>query len=424
MNLSQEEINDLLGSVQDDGTADSPDRPPEIDEQRTQQDLPASAPPAVTEILELPSSLGPEYALTPEEIDTLGEVGNICMGAVATTMYTLLERRTSITTPRVAVHTTEEVLRMYQVPFLVVDVKYIEGIEGKNLLLIKEKDAALITELLMGGDGENIEQVELNELHISALNEIMNQMIGASATALSKLLEAQINISTPVSRHIGQHLEGEQLEDINGGEIVVKISFDMVIEGLLSSQLLQLIPFDLARKLAGELRGVAGKGEPAPVFLYPPEPEPEPVPEPEPLPAPEATPLPPSAPRPAEGPAVATRPMAPQAAYPPPPPPPEPGDLVSVQAAQFGAFDEAEPAPPSSQGIHLIQDIPLQVSVELGKTRQQISDVLAFGLGTVVVLEKLAGDPVEVLVNGKLIARGEVVVIDEYYGVRITEIIH
>lgn len=418
-----------------------------------------------------------DFKLTPKEVDTLGEVGNICMGAVATTMYTLLDRRVSITTPRVSLHTTREVLSVYQVPFVVVQVEYIQGIEGKNLLLLKEYDAALITDLLMGGEGTVEEPVELNELHMSAINEIMNQMIGASATAMSKIIGAPVNITTPVSNRVDFKADvGDMLED---HEVVIKISFDMEIEGLLKSQLLQILPYNLGRTMVEQLAG-EDSGEAPPELAQPGQqqypayggsaPEPAAAPTQTQAPPPQQTPpgygYPQQAP-PQTQPAYAPPPGQEGAApygYPPAAPygypqqmpygyppqydpaaaygapygypqqaPPQmqpaashvqPGNLVDVRSMQYESFDGEAGGGASNVGIGLVYDIPINVSVVLGKTKKQISEVLDFGVGSVVVLDKMAGEPVEVMVNGKLIAKGEVVVIDDNYGVRITDILN
>lgn len=339
-----------------------------------------------------PAGMGGE--LTAVEIDTLGEVGNMCMGAMATTMYTLLDRRVEITTPRVEVHTTKDVLSMYQVPFVIVEVEYTKGIRGKNLLLLKEYDAALITDVLMGGEGVIEEPTELSELHMSAINEIMNQMIGASATALSQVIGDAVDISPPTS-------ELMVLQSENGGmlgtdDLVIVINFDMKIEGLLRSQLVQLMPYAQGRELSAKLTSANEAAA---------EPAAKPKPEPEQPAAPKPQPVGPSLP---SVPEEVTRPAEP---------------VTSVNMPQYESF-----APPSysysaaQDSMNLVYDIPVQVSVELGKTKKEISEILDFDTGTVVVLDKIAGDPVEILVNGKLVASGEVVVIDENYGVRITHL--
>ena len=388
-----------------------------------------------------------EGMLTPDEIDVLGEVGNISMGAVATTMYELLDRRSSITTPRVSVYETKDVLSVYRIPFIIVTVEYVKGISGNNLLVLKVPDAALITDILMGGDGKIEEPIVLTEMHLSAMSEIMNQMMGASSTSLSKLLREVIDISPPKATQVD--FDFDVSEFIGNEELVTKISFDLEIEGLLKSELIQLIPYELSREFAkrfieigmgvpsGDTEKSEGEkatpqvappvpaapvGPPQPVTGQPPVPPPDPYGQ---QPYPQGSPPPyPAAPYPPQQPYY----PPPTGAY-PPPYPPQPygapqGRLVDVHPAQFQSFDS--PSPPAAvegKGIDIIYNIPLQVTVELGKTRKEISEILDFNTGTVVVLDKVAGDPVEIVVNGKLIARGEVVVIDESYGVRITDII-
>ena len=366
--------------------------------------------------------------LTAEEIDVLGEVGNISMGAVATTMYSLLDRRVSITTPRVHVYAANEVLSVYKIPFVVATIEYVEGISGNNLLVLRIEDAALITDLLMGGDGTVEEPIELNEMHLSAMSEIMNQMMGASSTSLSKLLHKPVNISPPKSSQVDA---GYDVSTLLGDEdLVTKVSFDMEIEGLLKSELIQLIPYEVSRGFAkmfmevgmGSGDGAEEEQKPAPV------PAPAAAPPPAaPAPQPAAAAPPPMQPPPQPYPQEA--PQYPQGAYPPQPYPPypmqgtAPGRLVDVHQMQFQPFDSNSPVGEQG-GMDLIYNIPLQVTVELGKTRKEISEILEFSMGTIVVLDKIAGDPVEVVVNGKLIARGEVVVIDDSYGVRITDIVN
>ena len=391
---------------------------------------------------------GTEGLLTPEEVDILGEVGNISMGAVATTMYSLLDRRVSITTPRVTVFDVKDVLSIYKIPFVVATIEYVEGITGNNLLVLKVEDAALITDILMGGTGEIEEPIELNEMHLSVMSEIMNQMMGASSTSLSKLLRKPINISPPKSSAVDVGFDVTTL--LGDIDKVTKISFDMDIEGLLNSELIQLMPYDVSREFAkqfmevgtGMQPGESEKKEAAAAAAPPPPPPAPPAPPPPPpqaaaqeQPAQEQQgggqyqqqPPPPYAQDPYQQAPFQQGPyqQAPYsgAQFPPSAYPTQPGRLVDVHPIQFQAFD-APNAPGVQKGIDLVYNIPLQVTVELGKTKKEISEILEFGSGTVVVLDKIAGDPVEIVVNGKLIARGEVVVIDENYGVRITDIIN
>ena len=453
--LSPEEIEAMLDST----AAVSADEEADVlDDLLARADIPAAVPPD--------DGNGPvhvstiEGMLTDVEIDILGEVGNISMGAVATTMYSLLDKRVSITTPRVNVYNAKEVLSVYRIPFVVATIEYVEGIAGTNLLVLKIEDAALITDLLMGGDGKVEEPIELNEMHISAMSEIMNQMMGASSTSLSKLLRTPINISPPKSTQVDVGFDVTTL--LGDIEMVTKISFDMEIEGLLKSELIQLVPYEVSRDFAKKFQEVgmgvtsgenttqtAAAPAPAPKQEAPPPPvqqasPPPPVQQvPPPPPVQQAPPpqpvqqTPPPQPYMQEPYQQAPYPQAPypQAPYPPYPQAPYPqqypmaypqaqqGRLVDVHPMQFRSFDSPGPVG-ESKGIDLVYNIPLQVTVELGKTRKEISEILEFSTGTIIVLDKIAGDPVEIVVNGKLIARGEVVVIDENYGVRITDIIN
>ena len=356
--------------------------------------------------------------LTPDEIDVLGEIGNIGMGAVATTMYTLLDRRVSITTPRVSVHSAREVLATYKIPFVVVRVEFVEGLEGSNLLVLRVDDTAKITSLLMADVLPIEEPIVLTEMHLSAISEIMNQMMGSSATALSKLLGAPVNISPPMSANVGEYNDVSGLLD--GSDIVVKIGFDMEIDGLLKSELLQLLPYDLSVDLAKKFMDFAMGVTPAAsgrATQQPAQPSYS-------QPAPQG-----GNPQYMSNPPQSQYPQYPQSQYvqnvmAPPEPVPVPGNLVDVHRMQYQSFDGTPSTSGPSKAIDLIHDIPLQVSVELGKTKKEISEILEFSTGTIIVLDKVADDPVEIVVNGKLIARGEVVVIDENYGVRITEIIN
>ena len=344
-----------------------------LDENNTTSGFDSTPEAALAELMAQAAAIpsATQRPLTDEETDTLGEVGNICMGAVATTMYELLDRRVSITTPRVDVLPLNEAIKHFPAPLVVVEVEYIDGFRGNNLLLLEERDAALITDILMGGDGIADDPVELSDLHMSAINEIMNQLTGASATALSKLLNRKVVIAPPVSHRT--ILDETNTMSLDGDDDVIVITFSMDIENLLNSQIIQVMPFDVGKELADTLSAANKQSaEPSPMLSSEP-----------------------------ETPAWA----APAAPAPPPVEPmPEP-------------VDEPRSTPVS---LNLIHDIPVQVSVELGRTKKEISEILDFDTGTVVVLDKAAGDPVEIYVNGKLVASGEVVVIDENYGVRIT----
>jgi flagellar motor switch protein FliN/FliY len=333
---------------------------------------------------------------TEAEIDALGEIGNICMGTSATTMHALLGRRVNITTPHVALFRAENVLKSFKWPFMAISVEFTEGVFGKNLLVIRDYDAALITDLLMGGEGQvEPEGIVLNEIHLSAMSEVMNQMIGSAATAMANMINSDVNISPPEVQQATKDDDPACFLDVDRDSLVVKISFVMEIEGLLKSKLMQLMSLDMAKAMIRTLM---------------------PVDEPEPVAAP-AAPTP-SAPAQVHEPAMAAAPRPARPAS------PQAKPVKAVKAMTYPSFDEPEEQVTDGQlGLDVINDIPLQVTIELGRTRKTMNEVLNLGIGSLIVLEKMAGELVDVIVNGKRIAKGEVVVIDDNYGVRITEIV-
>ncbi|MCR5032067.1 MAG: flagellar motor switch phosphatase FliY [Lachnospiraceae bacterium] len=367
-----------------------------------------------------------EATLSDIERDAIGEVANISMGSSATTLYSLVNRKVNITTPTVSLATWENVIDDYEKPCVFIQIKYTVGLEGNNILVLREHDVKVITDLMMGGDGTNIDG-ELGELHLSAISEAMNQMMGASATSLSSMLGKMIDISPPEASLVDltAYKSGADISPFLGGTFV-KIAFRMQIDDLVDSTLMQLYPVDFAKtlyeKFIEQQMGGAAEPEPAPA----PAPAPAaaaPAPEP-----PQGQPMPGYDPNAQAGYGMPPQgyPMPPQG-YPMPPQgygygmPMQP--MQNVQAAQFQSFSGDYTPQPVPANIGLISDVPLEVTVELGRTKKAISDILDFAPGTIIELDKVAGEPVDVIVNGKLVAKGEVVVIEESFGVRVTEII-
>ncbi len=372
---------------------------------------------------------GPSDAdLDPQEIDALGEIGNISMGTSATTLFALLGQKVTITTPKVSVCTWKEISTQYSQVHVGVRVEYTKGLIGTNLLILKEHDVKVITDLMMGGDGSNTEG-SLTELHLSAISEAMNQMVGSSSTSMSSMFDKRIDISPPKAFIFNvENMNENTLMDDN--EKVVKVAFKMVIGDLVDSEIMQIIPISFAKEMVGALLSMetdsgtyklpdevsAGQAETAPVR---------------------------EASHSAPGPAAANFNDQPQTAYQPfsqPQPaqrsyhgapqydhgfvehePRQHREPVNVQPAQFQSFEE-ERIVLDKNNISIIMDVPLQITVELGRTQKLIKDILEFSPGSIIELDKLAGEPVDILVNGKQIAKGEVVVIDESFGVRITDI--
>ncbi|NLU48013.1 MAG: flagellar motor switch phosphatase FliY [Syntrophomonadaceae bacterium] len=348
------------------------------------------------------------FSLTDFEKDALGEIGNITMGTSATTLSTLLRKKVSITTPMVTVTTSEKLRSEYPRPYVVVEVDYTNGLQGSNVLIVKEADAGIIADLMMGGPG-NAKQESLSEIDMSAVGEAMNQMMGSATTSLSSMFNRRIDIAPPNLTLIDLGKEGLGLT--SEYEELVAIKFKMEIENLVDSEIMQIIPVESAKNMIALLMGTNMEESGAEAVLEMSEPEP-PV-----QPAPAATSPPP------------TEPKAPeinqtwvQTTREPEPSPVRKGQTYTVQPVQFANLEEV-PNVSTPQNIGLIMDVPLDVTVELGKTHKTIKEILELHQGAIIQLNKMAGEPVDLLVNGKLIAKGEVVVIDENYGIRITAII-
>ncbi|WP_019553186.1 flagellar motor switch phosphatase FliY [Propionispira raffinosivorans] len=345
--------------------------------------------------------------LSDIERDALGEIGNISMGSAATTLSVLLGHRVSITTPQVSIDTLASIKDHYPMPYLIVEVGYTHGIEGNNILAIQAQDALIIADLMMGGEGTAPPE-ELNELHMSAVGEAMNQMMGAVSTSLSTMFNKKIDISPPKVNLIDLAKEDKVTDLVGSEEKVVRVSFRMEVEGLIDSEIMQILPIDISKDMVSNLMsGSMPEAAPEPAVTAPPVMQQQVQ-----LPVQETYAAPPQQ-QPAQQQTYATAPMQQQARV---------ASNIPVQPAQFSPLS-TEPVTVNDANIGLILDVPLQVTVELGRTKKRIRDILELANGSIIELDKLAGEPVDILVNGKLLAKGEVVVIDENFGVRITDIV-
>ena len=432
--LSQDEINALLQGMDLSDTADSGASP------ETPQDSSSAENTDNVYVKDVAPTVGDEEELTDVEKDAIGEVANISMGSSATTLYSLVNRKVNITTPVVTLATWKTLLDSYEKPCVFIQIKYTKGLDGTNILVLKEHDVKVITDLMMGGDGTNTEG-ELGELHLSAISEAMNQMMGAAATSLSTLLQTVIDISPPESSlfDLTEVKDGKEISPFLGGTFV-KISFRMQIDDLVDSTIMQLYPIDFARKLVETFINTQMANIDEVTEKKPEQPENDTT-----------------AQIPAPGTDNQTQmnntnlngmnqmgnmgmngmnqmgnmgmnsmnqmgnmgmnsmnQMGMMGM---------PGQNVNVQPAQFQSFSNDNMGTTGQENIGLIKDVPLEVTVELGRTTKSISDILDFSPGTIIELDRIAGEPIDVLVNGKFVAKGEVVVIEESFGVRITEII-
>jgi len=365
-----------------------------------------------------------QYLLTDEDKDALGEVGNISMGTSATTLYTLLGQKVSITTPRVEETTWEEFFKKFVKPYIAVKVQYTDGLKGYNLLIIKEEDAKIITDLMMGGDGYGNMNDEFSELHLSALSEAMNQMVGSSSTSLSSMFDKRVDISPPEVALIGIGEDNSKIRIDEESNNIVVILFSLKVGDLIDSEIMQILPIHFAKEIANNL---LRKNEPTPPAV-----ESQPAKKPQSHTSEPHTEMPYYEQHPQQmSPTPQQSQYGPYGSYGYQPMPgyqmPQQGQEfqqpVNVQPMQFQSFDDGL-ADAERKNINLLMDVPLQIAVELGRTTKKIREILEFGQGSIIELDKLAGEPVDILVNGKAIAKGEVVVIDESFGVRITDIIH
>lgn len=360
--------------------------------------------------------------LSEMEKDALGEVGNISFGSSATALSSLLGQKVEITTPEITVVDRSLLETEFVHPYVAIQVAYTEGLDGTNLLVIKQSDAAIIADLMLGGDGMAPSE-ELNEIHLSAVQEAMNQMMGSAATSMSTVFNKKVDISPPTIDLFDIQSE-ESTEQIPENELMIKVSFDLKVGSLIDSNIMQLFPLEFGKNLVAQLMGTGAEEESAVTMEEAPA---QPAPTQQPNYEQQHTmdygnPAASQQPVQQQQPYYQEQPMQQQSAQQQMPPrqqqPP-----VHVQQAQFASFESPALNPSESNNLNMLLDIPLKVTVELGRTKRSVKEILEMSSGSILELDKLAGEPVDILVNNRHIARGEVVVIDENFGVRITDIL-
>lgn len=318
--------------------------------------------------------------LEEEDKDLLGEIGNICMGSAATTLSIVVNQPVSITTPRVELTTLEKLKDSFIVPNMSIEVEFSSGLNGANLLILRVPDAGIIADLMMGGDGNKI-VTELSEIEMSAVSEAMNQMIGTAATSMSTMFNREINISPP-NAFVWTNRTEKLSNIIDDNENVVMVSFRLTVGTLIDSEIMQLLPLDTARSIIEAMTAGFKGAEPSSPHVEEPSVEVE---------------------------------RGHEALY-------HETRQVPVHKAQFMPMEKI-PVESKPRNIDLILDVPIEVSVILGRTSKTIKEILELNTGSLIELDKLVEEPVEILVNGKIVAQGEVVVVNENFGVRITNIV-
>ena len=380
--LSQEEINALLNSM----------------------NTPSASPSPVSV---------PDGGLTDAEKDAIGEISNISMGTAATTLSQLINQKVNITTPTVSYATWDSLLTEFEEPCVCIQVLYTSGLEGNNILILKENDVKVITNLMMGGDGTNINE-ELTDLHLSAIGEAMNQMMGSASTSMSSMLNKKIDISPPTASlvKLTEIMNATDIADFLTGTFV-KVAFKMEIGSIINSEIMQMYSIDFAKSIYEKFISMTDEQSSAPA----PQPAPKTAPQPAPQPQPQMQ---------NQG-MFADTFGAPSGMYAQPtqavPFQAPPVQNVNIAPVQFQPFMEMNNPLLKTENIDLLLDVPLEVTAELGRTSKSIKEILEFSPGTIIELNRLAGEPIDVLVNGKYVAKGEVVVIEETFGIKVTEVI-
>jgi len=377
--------------------------------------------------------------LTPLQKDALGEIGNISYGSASTALSEILNKRVEIDTPTVFVTTQQELKEQHPIPYVIIEVEYKSGLLGTNLLMLKIRDAAIIADLMMGRDGLTPNET-LGDMELSAIAEALNQMAGTAATSLSTLFSKRVEIDPPRVKVINYKDDAPIVKEQSIEEKIIVVSFKLQIQDLTDSEMMLVVSYPFGIEMADSMIKATEVIVPKLSQSQPVQPQPQSQPEQKlpPQPRPEPPPIPPAPPIPqpviteypsSQG--VSLRPTEPIAYGGPPPLAVSPRNTnygqevhqqVMVQSAQFAPLGSAKISKESGN-IALILDVPLQVTVELGNTRMRIKEILELGVGSIIELDKLAGDPVDIYVNGKLIAKGEVVVIDENFGIKVTDII-
>lgn len=352
-----------------------------MSEQLTQEEIDAllnGGPVAVAEKVE---------ELTQDEKDIIGEVGNISMSQAATTLSTLLNRQVKITTPRVMQSSLKEIFEESDFPKVITSIEFKAGLDGSNMLMIDVPDATIIADLMMGNDGTNVSVEDFGELELSAVGEAMNQMIGTASTAMATMFDRTVDIQPPVVEVLEMENDTTQVSPTDETPVVA-ISFELQVEGLIKSRIAQLFTEETVREinaimledkavtLTDRVSQEQEKKEERAMTVEEPK-----------------------------------HTAAPQ-----------PAQKVEVQKPDFQELVDEGPND-IPRNLDLIMDVPLEFTVVLGKSRRTIKDILSLGAGSVVELDKMTDEPLEILVNGKLVAEGEVVVINESFGIRITNIL-
>ena len=387
--LSQDELDALLGAINSG------------DEGEDEGEKEEGQPPSV-------KVEGSQGSLTSAEIDMIGEVGNMIMGSASTALFTIIGQDVDITTPKVSVIKLNTLKDQFDGERLVTTLNFEDAIEGINFFVVDAKTAAIIADLMMGGSGEDVD-AQMDEMKMSAVGEAMNQMMGAASTSMSEFLDGSVNITPPQVSMVDFNDENVEFPppEAQSEDEIVMVSFDMSIGSFANTNIFQLLPIKFVKDLYAKVTKSGGE-ETQKLDLD-------------------------EKPQQKEEKAPPSKPSARQQQQPSPsqsqgegaymPPKPQKQEAVNAQSVEFEDFDEPVYTQLPKQ-LELLYDVPLEITVELGRSKLKLKEIMDLNIGSIIELDKLTGEHIDILVNGKVIAKGEVVVVSESFGVRITEIIN
>ncbi len=348
---------------------------------------------------------GSQGSLTSAEIDMIGEVGNMIMGSASTALFTIIGQNVDITTPKVSVVKLNSLKDQFDGERLVTTLNFEDAIEGINFFVVDAKTAAIIADLMMGGTAEDVDE-QMDEMKMSAVGEAMNQMMGAASTSMSEFLDGSVNITPPQVSMVDFNAEKVDFPppETQSEDEFVLVSFDMSIGSFANTNIFQILPIKFVKDLYAKVTKT-GEEETQNLDL-----------EEKPKRKQSQETHQPSK-------RHARQSQQPQGEGAHMPPKPKKQEAVNAQPVEFEDFEEPVYTQLPKQ-LELLYDVPLEITVELGRSKLKLKEIMDLNIGSIIELDKLTGEHIDILVNGKVIAKGEVVVVSESFGVRITEIIN
>jgi flagellar motor switch protein FliN/FliY len=345
-----------------------------------------------TDNLEMETGGGLEGLLSDTERTRFLRLLDGVAGAQASNLSILTRKSVVLEKPTLQVMAADSLAGSLSEQVVDVRLDFSDGLRGEHSYILDLGTAQTVAGLMMGQSG-----VEMDDAALSAVAEALSQMSGPVVSEIGNQISRTVKTSVPDFRKASR----DQVR-LPQGEAVARLEYPLRIEGQAPSRLIELYSLTLVKEIAGLVQAPAAQ----PVFAGASAQRPQ-------ASAQQARAsaggggMQQTFGQPFGGAALG---MVSQQA----PPNVQPVQFANLQSAGLGT---------EAGNIGLLMDVYMELTVELGRTRKLIREILGIGEGTIIELDKLAGEPVDILVNHKLIAKGEVVVIDENFGVRVTEIV-